>query len=904
MSAFFLTVSWGQIVSAPSVGAQSSQEGAELETVTVLNEEGGPVQIVGQVSYSYAFFTTGVAAPMVILEDQAGFIDRNEHFIFPVESQTLGQITSDFYTSPFSYTISLPVEPQGTRRDVDNNGSDDTGVMVFAVAYWTNTFGDPFLERRDLFGGGWSTAYASTRVSSDISTRREIVGGTFIVYAKDNGQGFPTGFGEDELLFTEDDPIALLPQGYTLVDMDTEPFTFDRSRYPRVDLIEPQSSVTEDFSALPYDGAFDAMLNKLRREYAFTDFKSIDWDELSDQFRPRFVQATTESDSREYRRALRDFITSIPDGHMSGPFISNEFRRATAGGLGMALRELNDGRVVVHFLTENGPAAEAGIQIGAEIVQIEEEAVASALDAVEPWSAPFSTDHVQRLQQLRYIVRMPLGESRTLTFLNPDATATRTVTLKAIAEDASFRFSSMRNGLTGYELPLEYKSLDSGYVYVKIYRFSDNELLTIQLWERLIRTLNELNAPGLLIDMRQNSGGSGFLADQMAAYFFDSEHMLGNAGRYNAESNGFYFDERSVDQYFLPPENLRYSSNIAVLIGPNCNSACEFFSYNMTIDDRAVIVGQYPTAGLGGSIDVFIMPEDERIQFTAGRAVDVNGRIHIEGRGVAPHIQVPVNLKTLFSDGDPVLEAATAYLDSEDVAVVEGGRIAIGEEISGGFEPGRRTQYSLPVAKGDIINLTLAGTDPTIDTILRVYSKNGALLVENDDSAVVNARFSSIEKLLIDNTTTIVVEAGTFRDQEGGSYTLKVVRESNPIQEIIDTLQRQRAISEAESEAGLEASTVASMLQNAQNPGSRAKPPVDRLGIATVVTRGGRLRVRAGPTTRSEVVGYIGVGAQYDVIDFSRDGGWVRLLVNHLDDGDSGWVAIDYVDIQVTRSSE
>lgn len=28
--------------------------------------------------------------------------------------------------------------------------------------------------------------------------------------------------------------------------------------------------------------------------------------------------------------------------------------------------------------------------------------------------------------------------------------------------------------------------------------------------------------------MRQNSGGSGFLADQMAAYFFDKELVLGN----------------------------------------------------------------------------------------------------------------------------------------------------------------------------------------------------------------------------------------------------------------------------------------------------------------------------------------------------------------------------------------
>ena len=90
---------------------------------------------------------------------------------------------------------------------MDNDGEKDAGVQIFAVAYWTNTFDDPFLEERDLSGGGWSTAYASTRISEEAELEREIVGGKFLVYAPDDEQGFPSGFGEDELLFTEDDPV-------------------------------------------------------------------------------------------------------------------------------------------------------------------------------------------------------------------------------------------------------------------------------------------------------------------------------------------------------------------------------------------------------------------------------------------------------------------------------------------------------------------------------------------------------------------------------------------------------------------------------------------------------------------------------------------------------------------------
>ncbi|MCZ7671479.1 MAG: hypothetical protein M5U34_32270 [Chloroflexi bacterium] len=72
-----------------------------LPLADIINDEGGPVRLTGVVTYTNPFFTLGVAAPVIILEDQAGFVDRNQHFLMPVESQALAQITSDFFESPF-----------------------------------------------------------------------------------------------------------------------------------------------------------------------------------------------------------------------------------------------------------------------------------------------------------------------------------------------------------------------------------------------------------------------------------------------------------------------------------------------------------------------------------------------------------------------------------------------------------------------------------------------------------------------------------------------------------------------------------------------------------------------------------------------------------------------------------
>ena len=499
------------------------------------------------------------------------------------------------------------------------------------------------------------------RVSEASDSKGEIIGGKLLIYAPDAQQGFPSDFGADGKLFTKDDPIVGLPQGYTVVDLDAQPFTFDRTRHPVIDLIEPASTAIADFSKLSYSKAFDAMIEKMRKEYAWTDYKHIDWGAKAQEFRPRFVKAEQDKASKEYLRALHDFALSIPDGHVSGPIIAEDFQAETGGGLGMDIRDLDDGRTIVNYLLPAGPADKAGIHLKAQITKINGMPIQQFVEQTKIQTSA-STEHYKHLQQLRYAVRSPVGTDVELTFKNPEDGAEKTVKLTSVAEQESFRFSSFNKGLTGFETPVEYKVLDSGDAYVKIYSFSDNAVLTIQLWERMLRTLNQSKTPTLIIDMRQNGGGEGFLADQMAAYFFSEPLELGNKGFYDKKLDKFYVDPRTVDRFYLPPEDLRYDGKVAVLVGPDCASACEFFSYDMTLKNRAAIVGQYPTEGLGGSVDQFKMPDARLFQFTVGRAVDMQGNIHIEGKGIAPTVKVPVDETTLFSEGDPILDAAVAYL--------------------------------------------------------------------------------------------------------------------------------------------------------------------------------------------------------------------------------------------------
>ena len=648
----------------PLVEGTSETEAASTEAPMQVDTSGeGPKVVTGSVEYTDLFFTLGVAEPVVILEDQGGFVARDRKFLIPVESQVLGQITSDFYTSPFSYSLTLPSEPKGTLNDVDHDGQKDTGVMIFAVAYWTNTWGDPYLERRDQGGGGWSSAYASTRVSSDSDSFLEVFGGQYLVYAPDANQQFPSDFGADKKLFTDDDPLMDLPAGWSEVDMDQSPFALVRSEDLTLDLYEPASSALDDFSQMTYTDAFDAMLEKFRKEYAYTDFKNIDWDAREKEFRPRFEAAEKDKDPHAFALALRDFIWSIPDTHvgMDTSPLTDDFLNDIAGGIGLALGETSDGKIVARFVTPGSPADKAGIEFGAEIVSMDGKPIDDVVSAIVPWSSPFSNPEIKRLQQLRYATRFTMDKGQVdVSFINPGGSE-KSAALDVVSERDSFSVTSFAAGEPVSSLPVDYQILPSGYGYIKISSFSDNQVLSIQAWEYALQYFIDNEVPGVILDMRNNSGGSGWLADQMAAYFFNEETVVGKGSTYDEVTGDFYMDPASEALMIPPREQLQYNGPVVVMVGPACVSACEFFSYAMTVNDRSIVVGEYPTAGAGGGVEAFLMPENTYMQMTVSRQMDADGNIHIEGSGVVPDVRVPVTVDTFkreLAGEDVILEAA------------------------------------------------------------------------------------------------------------------------------------------------------------------------------------------------------------------------------------------------------
>ena len=613
-----------------------------------------PVLVTGEIPYTSPFFLNSASEPFIMLEDEAGFVKRDKEFRFALQGQTIGPVILD-NDKKLTYSLALPEVPQATQLDVDNNGSSDAGVQIFQVAYWSNTWGGPFLEERD--GKGWSTAYTSA--ITDPEKQDEIVGGTLVVWAPDDKQGFPTGFGPDGKLFSADDPIATIPAGYSLVDLNKEPFRVYKEANPQITLIEGAGAV-KDYSTMSYPDSFDALFKKASVEYPFTELKGINWDALYQQSKPNFDKA---SSSAEFYTTLRDFVNQIPDGHVNVTLDRDVFYANYGGGFGLVLTMLSDQTIIVSEVMPGKPGDRAGIQRGAEILTWDGMPVMEAVKKVVPGFGPYSADHTRLLGQVVFLTRVPPDSQVEVKFKNPNGQE-ETVTMQAEAEYDSLFTTMPSFSQDVLELPITGEVLDSGIGYIRITTFSDDYLLMAKLWDRYMKNMVDNEVPGLIIDLRSNPGGSLGLALDFAGYFFDQESTLYENYYYNANSGQF---ESTGYPANIKPAPLYYKGPIAVLVSPDCVSACEGFAYALHQDQRSSVVGNYPTAGAFGEVGLgqYKLPDDFSMQFPTGRSVTPDGEVVIEGQGVIPDITVPVTLESVLGQADTLLEAAIQALQKQ-----------------------------------------------------------------------------------------------------------------------------------------------------------------------------------------------------------------------------------------------
>jgi C-terminal processing protease CtpA/Prc len=624
-----------------------------------------PVEIKGDFSYSNDFAVeTYYVEQAVALNDMHGFVLRDKLWELPLDGQVLGYLKIDKENNKGSYDLNLPAEPQGTFSDVDNNGKEDKGVQIYSVAYSPNLTGGPFSEGDDKTYG-WPGYLASVKV--DTENEDEVTGGKLVIWSPDDNQKFPSGFGEDGLLFTADDPVMKVPAGWSVIDLDQNPFIIIQEKSPDLTLYEPKDVAIKDFSTLSYSEAFQKMFDQVKKEYAFNGIagKAPDWDAVYAKVSPMVLKAEMDKDAVAYYNALREFITSFKDGHvgLDGGDIANQvFNAMVAGGYGLTIRELDDGRVIAARIVQGGPADLAGIKAGDEITQFNGKPIKDALREVKPFSAPHSTDFSLFYQQDRYLMRAPVGTPAAVTFKESATGKETTVNLTTVDETQSWSDSSIYKGYDPNALPVVSQILDTdlGQVgLIKINSNYDDLNLVIRLFERALKTFTDNNVAGLVIDMRQNSGGANL---GLAGFLDNKEIPLGQLEYYSDKTGKF--EPNGPRDRVLPNQEQYTFPKMALLVGQGCASACELEAYGFSQVPGMEVIGMYPSAGVEAEVarGQYKLPENLSLQIPTGRFTLPDGSIFLEGKGVIPTIKVPIDETSVMTDADTELNAALQYI--------------------------------------------------------------------------------------------------------------------------------------------------------------------------------------------------------------------------------------------------
>ncbi len=176
----------------------------------------------------------------------------------------------------------------------------------------------------------------------------------------------------------------------------------------------------------------------------------------------------------------------------------------------------------------------------------------------------------------------------------------------------------------------ELKLLNGNIGYLDLRGFSGQR----EAAETGIAAMNFLaNADAVIIDLRQNGGGSPAMIQLISSYFLpESTHLNSFENRGQDEMAQFW-------SFHYVPGKPMFDTDLYVLTSQRTFSAAEEFTYNMKNLKRATIIGETTGGGAhpGGTK---IVNDSFLVWVPTGRAVNPITKTNWEGTGIAPDIAV------------------------------------------------------------------------------------------------------------------------------------------------------------------------------------------------------------------------------------------------------------------------
>jgi carboxyl-terminal processing protease len=367
---------------------------------------------------------------------------------------------------------------------------------------------------------------------------------------------------------------------------------------------------------------FRLVWEMVRDKYFDPTLGGVDWNAVRTRYEPEVRKAATVKDLHDL---LNRMVHELPGSHLNVlGFGFTQTVEPDAMHPDYLLLRAGDEGILVFSVPEDSPVWRAGICPGYRVLGIG--------DVTMPDAAAIHSAPARPLSQATRLLTGPLSSEvpvRVLDEKNRERTVTlaRTVPLKKrnIAR-AEVRSSRIRPGI--------------GYLWFDSW--------AIDLPAKLEPVLAELrDTDGLVLDLRQNRGGTNPGVDRLAKFLMADAGLLAVTTPRGEERREWRHEGSGESAY---------RGKVAILADALTGSASEVFAAAMQEKGRAVIVGRTSFGGVLNSTQQ-PLPTGGVLQYPHSDMTTPKGG-RVEGRGVIPDILVDLKRADLLAGRDTVLERA------------------------------------------------------------------------------------------------------------------------------------------------------------------------------------------------------------------------------------------------------
>ena len=402
--------------------------------------------------------------------------------------------------------------------------------------------------------------------------------------------------------------------------------------------------------------SFEQVWETIRDTHWDPKLGGIDWQSVHDELRPRMESAKTMDEARQVVTSMLDRLHQTHFGIIPGDTYDRiDTHKETSldgeqenqeekneGQTGIDLRILS-GHAIVTGEDAGSSAQKAGVHAGWEVVRIGKEDVPPLIARLADSSQHSRMNDLLTSRALRARLNGPINSDVVVQFSDIDGKRISARLTRHVESGEISRFGFLPPMVVRFDA----RKLPGGVEYIRFNTFLKPDMVVPKFGEAIHDCGR---CPGVIVDLRGNPGGLGAMAMGMAGFLISQpDQKLGT----------MYMRSLPVNFVIFPRPEV-YPGRVAFLVDGLTASTSEILAGGLQDLKRARVFGER-TAGAALPSRIERLPNGDGFQYAIANYISQSGRT-LEGNGVNPDVEIPLDRKALSEGRDPVLEAALKWI--------------------------------------------------------------------------------------------------------------------------------------------------------------------------------------------------------------------------------------------------